>query len=436
MITNLANQRGVFGVRRMWTLALAMAAFVTASSAMADDATPILIRAKKIYLSPERVVSPGAILVRDGKIDRIDETIEIADEVRVVNLEAATITAGLIDANTNAGYRFGYHDAEHASECIPEMRVLDTIDLESNDFRRLAQAGVTTVYVSPDSASVIGAQGTIVRTAGPVEARVVQETAGVKATLGREPIFKASFNRTPSQFGTSFLTRRPTTRMGLVWVFRKSFHDAQTFARGETPGTRGEGSPSDAAIPNLIRILNNEIPFRIQARSQLDILTAIRLSHEFNLKFVLEEGTDAYRCIDELKADNIPVIYGPIFDYPIGFRAGTGESDRFRYSAPAELVNAGVTLALSAGDITGEGALPMQAGYAMRLGLTREQALAAATTIPAGLLNISDLAGSLDAGRAADLVVWSGEPFEATTRAEMVFINGRLVSDRTVKKGS
>ena len=151
---------------------------------------------------------------------------------------------------------------------------------------------------------------------------------------------------------------------------------------------------------------------------------------------MLEEGTDAYRCIDELKANDIPVIYGPIYDYPIGFRAGTGESNRFRYSAPKELVKAGITMALSAGDVGGESSLPMQAGYAMRNGLTREQALAAVTTIPAKLLGISDLAGTLDAGRAADLVVWSGEPFEATTRAVLVFVNGKLVCDRTVKRGS
>ncbi len=417
------------------------ATFVCASSAIcatarADDSTPILIRAKKIYLSAENFISPGAVLIRDGRIDRIAEQIQIADEVRVIDLENATITAGLIDANTNAGYRFGYHDAEHASECIPDMRVIDTIDLEGDDFKALADSGVTTVYVSPDSASVIGARGTIVRTGGPAEDRVIQEVAGVKATVGREPIFKAMRNQTPSRRNVSHMTRRPTTRMGLVWVFRKSFHDAQLVARGQTPATRGEGSPSEASIPYLIKILKGDLRFRIQARSQLDILTAIRLSREFNFNFVLEEGTDAYRCLDELKENKIPVIYGPISDYPTGFRAGTGESNRFRYSAPREIIKAGIKMALSAGDATGEGSLPMQAGYAMRLGLSREQALAAVTEIPAELLGISDLAGTLESGRSADLVVWSGEPFDATTRAEMVFVNGRLMSDRTVKIGS
>jgi imidazolonepropionase-like amidohydrolase len=217
--------------------------------------------------------------------------------------------------------------------------------------------------------------------------------------------------------------------MGLVWVVRKSFSDAQIFDRGETPATRGEGSPSDASIPYLIDILHGELPFRVQARSQLDILTAIRLSREFNFKFVLEEGTDASRCIDELKANDTPVIFGPIFDTPTGFRRFTDETGRFRYSTPKRLVDGGIKMALSAGDLTGEGALPMQAGYAMRLGLTRAQALAAVTTIPAELLGIGDLAGTLETG--GDFVVWSGEPFEATTRAEMVFIVGRLVSDRT-----
>lgn len=421
--------RGTRAIQRSMIFAAFLGTTILSSVATAEDDAPILIRAKSIYVSPDKVLSPGALMVRDGRIERIADSIDMADDVRVIELENATITAGLIDANTTAGYRANLARAEQASECVPEMRVLDTVDLNDPELASLARDGVTTVYISPDSSSVIGARGAIVRTAGPLDRRVIKDAAGAKATIGQEPIFKASRNRTPSRFGVSHLTRRPTTRMGLVWVVRKSFADAQLFDRGETPATRGEGSPTDASIPYLIDILHGEMPFRIQARSQLDILTAIRLSREFNFKFVLEEGTDAARCIEELKANDTPVIFGPIFDTPTGFRRFTDETNRFRYSTPKKLVDGGIKMALSAGDLTGEGALPMQAGYAMRLGLTRAQVLAAVTTIPAELLGVSDLAGTLETG--GDFVVWSGEPFEATTRAEMVFIGGRLVSDRT-----
>ncbi len=416
---------------------LSMSVFVAAVAALhgpatrGDDARPWVIRAAKVYVSPDKVLSPGAVMVRDGRLERVAERIPVADDVRVVDMENATITAGLIEANTTAGYHSGFLPAEQASECVPEMRVLDTIDLNDPALLRLAREGVTTVYVSPDSSSVIGARGAIVHTAGAAETRVIREAAAVKASIGQEPIYKAVQNRTPSRFGVSHLTRRPTTRMGLVWVLRKSFYDARAVQKGATPPTRGEGSPSDASLPYLIDILEGDLPFRIQARSQIDILTAIRLSREFDFTFVLEEGTDAHRCIDELRATGVRLIYGPLFDTPTGFRGLTDEVHRFRYSAPRTLMDGGIRFALSAAELEGEAALPMQAGYAMRLGLTREEALAAVTTIPADILGISDVAGTLESG--GDFVVWSGEPFEATTRAEMVFIGGKLVSDRTTK---
>jgi len=407
---------------------------VAAPAAFADDAGPILLKVGKVYVSPNEIFEPGAVMIRDGKIDAVGESLPAIDDVRVVEMPEATITAGLIDAAATVGYRLGFHDAEHRSEVVPETRALDTVDLYDNGFADLAAQGVTTVYISPDAASVIGGQGAIVRTAGPRAQRIINPASSIKATIGREPIVKASFNRTPSRFsGTSFLTRRPTTRMGLTWVLRKAFHDAQMIKRGETPATNGEGAPSAESLPILIDVVAGEKPLRIQARAQNDILTALRVAREFNLTFVLEEGTEAYRCIDELKAANVPVIYGPIFDYPIGWRARAGEAVRFRFSAPRELLDAGLTVALSACELQGEGGLGRMGAYARRCGLTRKEVLAATTTTPAQILGIDGQAGTLAAGRTADLVVWSGEPFEATSQVTLVFAGGTLVSGRMDK---
>lgn len=395
----------------------------------ADDsgvADLILLKAGKVYLTPDESLDNGEILIRNGRIVSIGTDLSAPEGATVIERPEGTVTAGLIDANSTAGYRSARSRAEHRSECIPELHVLDTLDLGSRDFDQLASSGVTTVYVSADSASVIGAQGAILHTGGPRDRRVVRKAYGIKATIGREPVYKASRNRGP--FGiVSYLTRRPTTRMGLVWVFRKAFHDAALASRGQTPETHGEGTPSEASIQVLIRVLKGEIPLRIQARAQLDILTAIRLGREFNVSFILEEGTDAYRCIDVLRENKVPVIYGPLFDYPRGARAGSGEANRYRYSAPAALLKGGITLALSANDLGGEASLPRQAMYAMRFGLTRAQALAAVTVTPARLLEIEDVAGLIAEGRPADIVLWSGEPFAATTRAEAVVIGGHLV---------
>lgn len=419
--------------RRSALIALAMIG-LSGRPVAADDGRPddgvLFVKAGRVYVTPDRVIEDGCILIRGGKLEEIGQKASAPEGARIIDLGGGSITAGLIDASVGVSAFESYRGPENASECIPNLRVLDTFDVGDRVLERQAASGVTMVYVSPECASVIGSQGALLRTAGPIGERVIQATQGVKVTIGREPLYRDGFNQGP--FGDiTFMTRRPTTRMGLVWVIRKSFHDANALAREEDPGTRGEGSPSDDAIPNLQRILKGDIPLRIQARQLLDIQTAFRIGQEFGLTFILEEATEAPRCVAAIKANNIPVIYGPIYDYPTGFRASSGEVDRRRFSAPAELLNSGVQLALSAADLADEAPLPEQAAFAMRFGLTRKQALAAVTTTPAKILRLGGDAGTLNRGGAADLVLWTGEPFDATTRAALVVVNGHVVLDRT-----
>ncbi len=418
----------------MLPIVLLGAVAIGATTLRADEPATqtLLLKAARIYLNPDDVVESAAVLIEHGRISAIGADLTAPEGATIIDVPDGTITAGLIDACASVGFRDPVNRAEHASECVPETRVLDMLDLHSREFDHLARQGVTTVYVTADGASAIGGRGALLRTAGPSEQRIIRDAWGVKATIGREPIFKGAFNRGP--FGrVSHLTRRPTTRMGLVWTFRKAFHDAQVVSRGGTPATSGEGAPSEASLNVLTRVVRGEIPLRIQARAQVDILTAIRLSREFNVPFLLEEGTQAFRCIDELKENSVPIIFGPIFDYPGGYRGMTREADGSRMNTATELIKAGLTVALTAADQTGEAALPQQATYAMRHGLTRQQALAATTTTPAALLELADSAGRIEPGRPADIVVWSGEPFDATTRAEAVIIGGRLIASPAAK---
>lgn len=422
-------QRTIIACLAAWVAAAAPWSLPGASAQDAAADSPILLKAAKIYTG-DAVIENGAVLLREGKIAAIGSELAAPEGARVIDRPGATLTAGLIDANVAVSLFRGGNAAEHASEVIPELEVIDLIDLRSRPFQRLAAAGVTTVYISADSASVIGGQGAVLRTAGPDNGRVIRHAHGVKATVGREPIYKASRNRTP-RGTTSFLTRRPNTRMGMTWVFRKAFHDARAFSEGRLPPTRGEGSANEQSLPILAQILKGDVPLRIQARAQIDILSAIRLTNEFGMTFILEEGIDANRCVQELKDNKIPVIYGPFYDYVRGVRSRAGDARRNRYSTPKVLLDAGLTVALSANDQTGEAGLPQQAMYAMRFGLSRRQALAAVTTTPAALLGIDDIAGKLETGRPADLVLWSGPPFDAATRADLVIIGGRIVHDAT-----
>jgi imidazolonepropionase-like amidohydrolase len=316
---------------------------------------------------------------------------------------------------------------EQSSEVTPHRLLIDSVNLFSNDFARLLRGGVTTVYVSADSANVIGGRGAILKTGGPLTERLVKRADAVKATMGSDPRDRGLPNFLPPYYGPppSILTRRPTTRMGVEWVFRKAFYDAQRVR--DSREIYGADMPPRQAIPVLLQILAGELPLRIQARMQHDIFTALRLAAEFNLKFTLEEATEAYRCLPQLKAAGVPVIFGPLYMTPKGFRGLTDEVNRPRLNTPKQLADAGIEFALTAQELRDEEGLVRQAMLAVQNGLPPAQALQAVTATPARLLDLAGQVGVVAPGAAADLVVWSSEPLDATSRPLVVLINGRVV---------
>jgi imidazolonepropionase-like amidohydrolase len=193
------------------------------------------------------------------------------------------------------------------------------------------------------------------------------------------------------------------------------------------PLTGGADTPSDQALEALIDVINKKTPLRIQARTQFDITTALRLTKEFGLEFTLEEATDAYRCAKELAERKVPVVYGPIFADADGWRATFGETQHARLTTPRTLLDYGIQMALTASDMRDEQGLAAQAMYSMRHGLSYHEALAAVTENPARILGISDRCGTLEPGKSADLVLWTGQPFEMTSRPAAVVIGGQVV---------
>jgi imidazolonepropionase-like amidohydrolase len=327
-----------------------------------------------------------------------------------------------------SGVRSGVVVTEQSSEVVPQIRVLDGIDLTSGDFERLVRGGVTTVYASPDASAVIGARGAILHTAGPASDRVLVPAAAVKATIGSEPSRLGSYNRPPSRYGASVYMRRPNSRMGLVWVFRKAFYDVAR--RREGLPLYGADTADDEALDVLQQVVDGDVPLRIQARLQRDILAAIRLAEEFQLPFTLEEATEAYRCVDEIKAAGVPVIFGPIYSEPAGIRRSSGEGDQSRYFTFCALLEQGVPTALSAQEFREEDGLARQAMFAQRFGVRFDDALRAVTQTPAKLIGLDSELGTVTVGKRADLVLWSGEPFAATSKPLVVLVDGQIVVDQ------
>lgn len=452
----------------------------------------VVLKAGVVHVGDGRAIEHAVVVVGDGRIAAVGPDVTVPQGARVIEVAEGSITPGLVEANAwvdptdllapppadaytilnrflhhhDPGHRdmtccgsrcpraylheagkkcpiCGWPDTaprmavgtnvgrvavEQSSEVVPETRVLDGLNLRSPDFGRLARGGVTTAFVAPDTAAVIGARGAIVRTAGPMSQRVIREADAVQAVMGSDAFRRGQNNNLPMRHFVTFNTRRPVSRMGVDWVFRKAMYDAQRTAKGLP--VSGADTPSPAALAALREILSGAVPVRMHARTQNDILSAFRLSREFGLPFTLVEGTEAYRCLDELVSGHVPVVFGPVYVDAPGYRAYTGETDRNRVNTFKVLLDAGVTTALSAYELRDEDGLARQALYAMRSGLTLEQVLPAVTATPAKLLGLGDELGTVESGKRADLIVWNGEPFAATSTPEVVMIGGEVVVDR------
>ncbi len=460
--------------RRLVLSPTALAFFVSALStcglALANPV--VVVKASSLHVGDGRVLKNGVIILEDGRIREVGSDLRAReeDEVTLIEVPSGSITPGLIDANARLEptnlmpstrqtaaqwirkvfdqHRHQEHEdphdhldpaefaagvrtaatAEQSSEVVPHTRVLDSLDLTSPDFDRLVRGGVTTVYASPDSSAVIGPRGAILKTAGTAADRVVIPEAAVKAVMGSDSTNVGTSNRSARGFAVNLYTRRPTTRMGVTWVFRKAFYD--TIARAQGRPVRGADTPSEEASVALAQVIAGKIPLRVQARTLADITTAYRLCAELHLAFTLEEATEAHRCLELLKSRPVPVIYGPIEDRPSGLRRSTYETEGARLYTMRALIEAGIPVALSAQDLREENGLARQAMYAMRFGVGPADALRAVTSTPARILGIDERVGTLEKGKEADLVVWSGPPFAATSMPLVVVVGGKVVVDR------
>jgi imidazolonepropionase-like amidohydrolase len=395
-----------------------LAALVLLSLLPADGEIVVLTNARILRVSgPE--IGKGMIVIEGGKIRRVGEKIDLPEGSRLIDLKGRTVIPGLIDGGCSIGVAGPLN--EDGKEVAPQVCILDSIDPRSRDLIRARKTGVTAALVCPGNRGVIGGVSSIIKTAGASRAAmIVREEAALKGSIGPIP---AQGNFSPRGTAATFFARRPTTRMGVAWEFRKAFFDAQHY--------RERHDEVDPGKEVLLRSLSGNLPLRIASSRATDIETAVGIAEEFNLSISFEEAQEAYLRADLLAKRKIPILLRPVLVAPAD---GNPESGQIRLDTFGLLIRAGVkTALLSVSDLRPEGLLGSVA-FAVRYGSSREDALRAVTLTPAEILGIAERMGSLDEGKDADLVILSGSPEDLTSRVESVMIDGRWVLGERASK--
>ncbi|MCB7135599.1 amidohydrolase [Cellulosimicrobium marinum] len=366
-------------------------------------------------------VENGTVLIEDGIITAVGADVVVPDGARVLDAHGRWVLPGFVEAHAHLGVHeegegwAGNDTNEMTNPNGAAFRAIDGIYVEDEGFRDALAGGVTTAVVKPGSGNPIGGQTVAIKTWGgrTVDEQVIREAVSVKSALGENP---------KRVYGDKKQT--PSTRLGVAQVIRSALVDAQNYAaKRDAADAKGEPFERDLTKETLARVLAGELFWDQHTHRADDIATALRLADEFGYRLVLNHGTDGAAVADVLAERDVPVIFGPMFTT----RSKVELRDR-AIATLGVLARAGVRVAIT----TDHPVVPInflvhQASLAVKEGLDRDVALQALTLNPATFLDLDDRVGALAPGLDGDVVVWSGDPLDVTSRAEHVLVTGTEV---------
>lgn len=368
----------------------------------------LLLKNAAIYPVTSAPIRCGDVLIENGKIIKVEENITYDADIQIIDCEGHCLFPGFIDVHTHLGlYDEGTgwagNDANETHEPMtPHIRAIDGVHPLDPAFTDAVKSGITTVHIMPGSANVIGGTTAIIKTTGKnIKKMIVEETAGLKIALGENP------KRIHSHGNSNSITR-----MGIMGMLREAFYQAINTE-----------NPDDFRIKPLVMALKREIPVRIHAHRADDIITALRLAEEFNLDLRIEHCTEGHLIANELSGLGLQVSVGPTLT-----RRSKIELKNKTWKTYQELTKHGIDVSIT----TDHPYVPIQylnicASLAIREGLPEQKALEGITILPAKNLKIDHRVGSIEAGKEADLVLWSQHPFHYLAKPLWTMIGGEFI---------
>lgn len=382
----------------------------------------LVIKNARLLTMTENGSFVGDIRIDGGKIAEIAQNIDTTG-CDVFNAEGMYAMPGIIDAHSHIGMwedgmgREGSDGNEATNPVTPEMRSIDGINPFDRCFKEAVACGVTTAVTGPGSANVVGGTFVAMKLYGrSMDEMILKFPVAMKAAFGENP------KRVYGDKAT------PATRMAIAAILRKALAGALDYAK-KIENAKDDPSKMperDLGKEALLPVIRRELPLKIHCHRADDILTAIRIAKEFNVRFTLDHCTEGYLIPDLLK-ETIEETSAGIIIGPLLTDRSKIELRNVSFSAPKALYDAGIDFAMMTDHpVIPEQYLPVCAALAVREGLPEDAALRSITINAARITGIDDRVGSLEVGKDADIAVFSGHPLDFRSRCVLCTVDGQV----------
>ena len=376
----------------------------------------------------DTVFQSGYIRFENGKITERGDMKDYTDQGdTVINAEGKPLYPGLFDAHTHLGL---YGDSltfegddgnEDTDPVMPQLRALDAINPMDGYFKEALSAGITAVITGPGSANPVAGQLAAVKTKGcRIDKMAIKAPVGIKFSLGENP--KSTYNDKEQS---------PVTRMATAALIRECLVKARKYyndkCRYNNDPENYDEPETDFRNESLLPLFSKDIPAHFHAHRADDIFTAIRIADEFDIDYVIVHGTDAHLICDELEGERLKgILSGPVLT-----DRSKPELSHQTPKAPGIISSKGIPTAI----ITDHPETPVNylllcAAVAVKNGMDRTEAMRAVTINPARICGLDDRIGSLEVGKDADMVVFSGDPLDIFTEPLLVAVDGNIAINK------
>ena len=387
-------------------------------------------------------IAKGTIVIRDGLIESVGENVKIPADARLIDGTGLTVYPGLFDANTSLGLQARtpqqtqqtqvaqtQSNSNYPDGLRPEDSVITQLKSGETQFENNRNAGFTTA-LTVQREGVFNGQSAIINLAGNA----------VSEMIVRAP-FAQHFTFTTARGGVY-----PTSLMGTFSALRQMLYDAQRLQEIRKiyeKNPRGMKRPeADASLEALIPIINGTMPIVFNANTEIEIIRALDVAKEFNLKAIISGGFEAWKVADRLKKQDVPVLLS--LNFPKRTAAASTEADqetlevlRLRAETPkgaSKLATAGVKFAFQSGGMTNLNDFLTNANKAIENGLDKSAAIRAMTLGAAEIFGVDNRLGSIEVGKIANLTVVRGDIFSKDRAFTHIFVDGKLFEQKEKPK--